>query len=132
MEHAWMSPADVAFCEDERSDSAEARMPVSINADGVHWQNARVDDAWNDIVRALFAARSPWTLREIYDAVGLHPKARTRAARSWCAKIRQVLERGESYVRVSAGIWGASHGYTSEEIAQFERARRTRYARWRT
>jgi hypothetical protein len=98
------------------------------------WENASPEDTWESIIRALFAIRSPWTLRGLYDAIGTHPKVAGRSVRSWCGKIRQRLERqrGGEYVRIASGIWDAASKYNKSRLMEFEIARRKRYPRRRT
>jgi hypothetical protein len=92
------------------------------------WQNARESNTWFAIVSsALSSLGGTATLRALYSAIERHPKTATR--KHWKAKVRQVLQAHDAFVRVGDGAWSLASEHTAEEIEKLRSLRRERYPR---
>jgi hypothetical protein len=67
------------------------------------------------------------SLAELYRAIERHP--RTDKAKFWEAKVRQVLECSDEFVRVGSGVWSLASKHTAPEIRKLDALRRERYPR---
>ena len=89
--------------------------------------------SWKDIVMtALVDFGGVAQLKEMYDEVAKHPRARRGTNKHINAKVRQVLERHDEFARVEAGKWALAVRYSNEEKQALKHARRERYPTRRT
>lgn len=92
------------------------------------WRDASESDTWQHIVsRALATAGGTASLSMLYALIERHPKTASR--KHWRAKVRQVLQASEAFVRVDDGLWSQASGHSAAEIARYNALRRTRYPR---
>ncbi len=81
------------------------------------------EDTWFSLVNAaLIKLKGEAPLAAIYAQLEAHPRTRTR--RHWKAKVRQVLESHNWFVRVSKGVWALYSKYSEKEARKLERIRR--------
>lgn len=91
-------------------------------------QKASCSQTWSQIVRqALTKLGGIAALRTLYGVIERHP--RTAQCAHWKAKVRQVLECSNAYVRVDKGVWGMREKFTASETERLEDLRRARYPR---
>jgi hypothetical protein len=92
------------------------------------WKNATRHDTWFTIVlTALTRSHPPVPLPKLYELI--EPHLKTRGRKHWQAKVRQVLELSETFVRTAPGMWDLSSQHSAKAIKKFERRRRSRYPR---
>ncbi len=90
------------------------------------WHDPKESDTWSNIVAsALASLGGTASLASLYATIERHPK--TAARKHWKAKVRQVIQTHEAFVRVGEGRWSLASGHTAEEIEQFQSLRRERY-----
>lgn len=83
---------------------------------------ARRSDTWFTLVhQALQECRGPAPLDAIYAIVEASPRTKDRA--HWKAKVRQVLEAHDEFVRIEKGVWGLSSKYSAKAVKKMNRIR---------
>ena len=83
-------------------------------------------ETWHSIVTdALVRHRGTASLADLYRAIERHP--RTATAKFWRAKIRQVLEASDEFVRVDFGVWSLSANHSKAMLRKFNALRHERY-----
>jgi hypothetical protein len=99
---------------------------VNTSIPRVAWTSAARTWTWSKIVRrALSASGGVASLAQLYSIVGRHP--RTKKRKHWKAKIRQVLEQSDDFVRVDSGVWSFASKHSAKTIKKLKRLRRTLY-----
>ena len=90
------------------------------------WSDDARDLTWSEIVQtALRAWNGQATLHELYSSIERHP--RTKKREHWKAKVRQVLEASDQFVRVERGTWSFSSKYPAKTLRKLRIRRRKLY-----
>ncbi len=87
-------------------------------------------ETWKSIVRrALRDLGGTAFLGAIYDRIDGDACAKTRGRKHWRAKVRQVLETSDEFVRAGRGVWSLAEKHSAKAVKRFERQRRKLYPR---
>jgi hypothetical protein len=90
------------------------------------WPESTYSFTWPDIARhTLRKLGGQASLRDIYAAIETHPRVQDR--KHWRAKIRQVLESYNEFVRVDAGIWGFTERFSAAKVEKLRKLRRKQH-----
>ncbi len=86
------------------------------------WPTLTHDWTWPDIVRhVLTTAKWSLSLPELYARIEAHP--RTARNENWQARVREVLESHDEFVRVSKGVWALAVRFSARKVKALHRLR---------
>lgn len=92
----------------------------------VVWNGSARSFTWTQLVtHALTRLGGTASLTLLYSVIERHPRTRTR--KHWKAKVRQVLEMSDAFVRVDRGVWSLSSKYKAKTLKKLNAVRRELY-----
>src|SRR5690606_16028046 len=89
-------------------------------------------ETWPQIVRKALShpsLKGKATLHQLYSIVERHPRALAGTNRNVRAKVRQVLEHSDEFVRVDRGTWAFSSKFVAKTLRKLRASRRRLYPR---
>lgn len=118
-----------------KADPGPTSMPEKNNSKSTHVVVSKPGSppeslTWSEIVRrSMDDLGGAASLPQLYSIIERHPRAKTAAKKNIHAKIRQVLQTTDGYVRLDRGTWAFSSTLSEEKLAKARDLRRKLYPR---